>query len=409
MTTVSRISAEHFTVRQLLELEGCTRCGECIAWCPTYTERLNEQITPLSKISHFRSFLKGQYGGFLARLFGHHPPTDQEIAAFGQGTFQCTLCGRCHVVCPIQIRTRPLWIAIREQLVDWQKYPPFFDQLRDSVTAQHNISGEDNAQRLIWSENLETKPPTLAGKPRAETVYFAGCVSSFYPTVYGIPQTFVSILSRAGLDFTTMGGDEWCCGYPLIIAGMGKHTADLIRHNVEAVQRTGAKRMVTTCPSCYHTWRNEYPEVLHEPLGFEVVHSTELLADLLSAQTIPLNTYERPVTYHDPCDLGRNSGIYDAPRRVLQAIPGLQLKEMKDIRERSLCCGGGGDAEMADAELTGAVAHRRLEQVRETEAQVLVSACQQCKRTLAGQARKEKLRIKILDITELVWEVMQQE
>ena len=176
---------------------------------------------------------------------------------------------------------------------------------------------------------------------------------------------------------------------------------------MEAIRRTGARRLIATCPSCYHTWKHEYPEVIGGPLGFEVVHAVEFLADQIDRRQLVPGEYARPVTYHDPCDLGRTSGIYEAPRRILQAIPGLQFKEMKDNRQYSLCCGGGGDAEMADAEITTAVAHRRLEQVQEAGAQVVVSACQQCKRTLAGQARKEKLRIKALDITELLWETLQ--
>lgn len=408
MNTKSKLDPRHFTIKQLLELEACTRCGECIAWCPTYSERNAEEISPLSKIASYKAFLKGEYGGFLAHLFGYHPPTTQEIQDFGRGTFQCTLCGRCHAVCPIQIRTRDLWISMREQLIDWQEYPPFFDQLRDAVTEKHNISGEDNQGRLIWAENLDEKPVVFPEKARADTVYFIGCVSSFYPTVFGIPQTFVNILNRVGVDFTAMGGEEWCCGYPLIIAGMGSQIKETIRHNVEAIRKTGASKLVTTCPSCYHTWQHEYPKVMGESLGFEVVHAVELLEDLIHNEQIKLNGYRNVVTYHDPCDLGRNSGIYEAPRRIIRAIPDVEFNEMKDHHEYSLCCGGGGDAEMADAELTSAVAHRRLEQAQETGAKVVVSACQQCKRTLAGQARKEKLRLKTLDIVELVWEAMQE-
>ncbi|MDH7490215.1 MAG: heterodisulfide reductase-related iron-sulfur binding cluster, partial [Anaerolineae bacterium] len=125
------------------------------------------------------------------------------------------------------------------------------------------------------------------------------------------------------------------------------------------------------------------------------------------AGALLLKPLDAKVTYHDPCDLGRTSGIYEAPRRVIRAIPGIALVEMEDHHERSLCCGGGGDAEMANAELTAAVAKRRLAQAQATGAEYLVSACQQCKRTLATAARREKVRIRTLDITELVWQAMQ--
>lgn len=401
------ISLGRFTFRQLLELDSCTRCGECVKWCPTFTEVQRDEITPLDKLSRFRSFVKGEYGGWLARLFGHRPMTEEGLARLSRGTFDCTLCGRCHVVCPVRIDTRPLWIAMREEMVAQARYPAPFDVLRQRVTETYNISGDDNSGRLIWTENLEHIPEGLDRQAGAETVYFAGCVSSLYPAVFGIPQAFSQTLERAGLSFTTLGGEEWCCGYPLIIAGMGSDARALARHNVDAVRALGARRLVATCPSCYHTWHRDYPRVLGEPLGFEVLHASELLADLIDAGEIKPKGYPASVTYHDPCDLGRNSGIYELPRRVIRGVPGVELLEMADQRERSLCCGGGGDAEMANAELTVQVGKRRLAQAEATGASVIVSACQQCKRTLASAARREKLRIKVLDISELVWEAMQ--
>ncbi len=401
-----KMNLSHFTLKQLIELEACTKCGECIRWCPTYVEEELEEITPLSKISRYKNFIKGQYGGWLARLFGIRPPSEDDVAAFGEGTFKCTLCARCQVVCPIQIDTRALWIAMRQQLVDWGEYPEIFNTMQETITSSYNISGDENATRLIWSENLAKVPEGIAGKAGAETVYFTGCVGAFYPMVYGVPQSFVQILEALGLDFTTLGGEEWCCGFPLVIAGMGKWTAELVRHNVEAVRAIGAKRLVATCPSCYHTWKHDYPAMLGEPLGFEVLHATELLAELIEAGKIEWRGFRHPVTYHDPCDLGRTSGVYEAPRQIIQAIPGIEFTEMADNRQYSLCCGGGGDAEMGSPDLTAAVARRRLEQAQATGAKVIVSACQQCKRTLAGAARKEKIRLKVYDITELVWEAM---
>jgi len=401
-----KLNLSKFTLRQLLEMEACTRCGECINACPTYAETKSEEIHPLSKIASTKEFWKAQYLGVIARLFGIRRPTPEQLEAFGKGVFRCTLCARCHVVCPVQIDTRPLWIAMREQLVEWQLYPAKFDMLRELVSTKHNISGDDNANRLVWTQNMDHVPEGLDRREGAETVYFAGCVGSLYPRVYSVPQSLAQVLERAGESFTMLGGDEWCCGFPLEIAGMGHEVPALARHNVEAVRALGARRLVATCPSCYHTWAHEYPRLLDEPLGFEVLHSTELLVELVQQGKIKLNRLEQKVTYHDPCDLGRTSGIYDAPRQILQAIPGIEFVEMADNRDMSLCCGGGGDAEMADAELTAAVARRRIQQAQDTGAQVVVSACQQCVRTLTESARKNKIRLKTMDISELVLQAM---
>jgi len=396
----------HFTFRQMLELEACTRCGECIRWCPTFNEAERDEITPLEKISRFRSFVKGAYGGFIARLFGHRPPQEEDWERFSSGVYDCTLCGRCKVVCPVGIDTRPLWLAMREQMVELGKYPSAFDALRHSVSEVHNISGDPNERRVGWADNLERKPEGLERKEGAEFIYFVGCVSSFYPMAYGIPQSFVMLMEKAGVNFTTLGGEEWCCGFPLLIAGMSKAAEECIRHNVEAVRRLGARVLVTTCPSCYHTWKSDYPRILGEPLGFEVMHSSQLLVKLLEEGSIEPRPLEARVTYHDPCDLGRTSGIYDEPRQVILSIPGVELVEMEETREYSLCCGGGGDVEMGNPQLVSAVARRRISQARATGATYLLSACQQCKRTLQKAARAEKVRIRVMDITEFLYRVL---
>ncbi len=397
---MSRIDLSCYTPRQLLELDGCTRCGECTLWCPTFSEKPQQDaITPLRKIEATRRFIR-QQNGLLARLFGRRAPDAEAFQTHSTGTYDCTLCGRCAVVCPVHIQTRDLWISMRRDLVRQGVYPPVFDRLRETMLTAHNISGDDNANRLIWSQNLPEIPPGVGQKTRAEVVYFVGCVSSFYPQSYSIPQSLVQVMERAGVDYMTLGGEEWCCGFPLVIAGMGDDAVEIVRHNVEAVRRTGARRLVVTCPSCYHTWKHDYPRVMGEPLGFEVLHATELLARIV--RDLPLKPLEERVTYHDPCDLGRTSGVYEAPREVIQAIPGVTFVEMEHHHQYSLCCGGGGDVEMADKDLTAAVAQRRIAQAQATQARVLFSACQQCVRTLASAARREKLRVRVMDVVELV-------
>ncbi len=402
-----KVNLAHFTLHQMMEMEACTRCGECIESCPTFSEARSEEIHPLQKIARTKAFWKSDHLGLLARLFGIRQATEEELAAYSEGVYRCTLCARCHVVCPVQINTRELWISMREQLVDWGLYPEVLDTLRERVTGQYNISGDDNANRLVWTQNMEHVPEGLEGKADAETIYFVGCVGSLYPQVYGVAQSFVQILEHAGESFTTLGGEEWCCGFPLEIAGMGSHAQAMAQHNVETVLATGARRLVTTCPSCYHTWAHAYPRLLGTRLGFRVLHASELLAELLDRGKIQPKAFPHPVTYHDPCDLGRTSGIYDAPRRILEAIPGIQFTEMTDNREMALCCGGGGDVEMADADVAQAVGRSRILQAQETGAQYIITACQQCKRTLLGAARTNKIRIRTLDIAELVWESVQ--
>ncbi len=396
------VDSSAFTFKQLVALDACTRCGECVSWCPTFAEKPElDSIVPLRKIETVRRFVRGQYG-LRARFFGPYQPRPEELKSHSDGTYDCTLCGRCRVVCPARIQTRELWIAMRQDLVRQGVYPAIFDQLREIFLTKHNISGDDNANRLIWSQNLPEIPEGVRGRKGAEVAYFVGCVASFYPQCYSIPQSIVQLLEKVSASYTTLGGEEWCCGFPLIIAGMGDEALEAVRHNVETVRQTGARRLVASCPSCYHTWKHDYPRLLGEPLGFEVLHITELLAEFIRDGNLLPRPLEEVVTYHDPCDLGRTSGVYEAPREIIRAIPGITMVEMEHHHEYSLCCGGGGDVEMADKELVAAVARRRLAEAQATKAKILLSACQQCKRTLTAAARQEKVRIRIMDVVELL-------
>jgi len=284
--------------------------------------------------------------------------------------------------------------------------PPVLSELDARIAQYRNISAEENEGRLIWAANLP-QPPSGLGKEVAEVAYFVGCVGSFFPRSYKIPQSLVQIFDRLGVDYALLGGTEWCCGYPLFINGEVERARELIEHNVAAVKAMGAKKVVTTCPSCFHFWKHAYPAALGvEELGLEVQHATEFLADLLETGQVPLREIAETVTYHDPCDLGRKSGVFEAPRRILRAIPGLRLIEMAENRQGSHCCGGGGNLESFAPEVSQSISRRRIRQAAEVGAETLVSACQQCERTLSNAARAERLRMKVKDVVEVVLEAL---
>ncbi len=367
-------------------IRRCIQCGTCSASCPTayamdYTPR---QLWRLVNLGFVEEVLN-------SRTF-----------------WLCTVCKSCQVRCPRGIDITDAMVALKEWATrEHIQVPERLEILGDTVTSHYNISGDDNATRLIWSENLPA-PPLGVSPPRrtAEVVYFVGCVGSFYPRAYSIPQSMVQLLGRADVEFTTLGGEEWCCGYPLYVAGMGDRMTELARHNVERVRAAGAKRVIFTCPSCYYAWSHLYPEIA-DVSGLEFQHATEFAAELLMTNGLTLGPVEEVVTYHDPCDLGRKSGVYDAPRKVLTSIPGLELREMSLVRESALCCGGGGDVETADPEVTLGVAAQRLAQVQATGAKYVASACQQCKRTLQEGARKNRIRVRAIDVVELLWRSVQ--
>ncbi len=368
------------------KLFSCMQCGTCSSSCPTahamdYTPRQLWQMMRLGM---------------------------EEVVLNSQTFWLCTACKSCQVRCPRGISLTDTMLALKEYATRKDvNVPKGMPMLGETVTSMYNISGDDNASRQIWSENLPHTP--LGVRPRrrrAQVVYFIGCVGSFYPRVYSIPQSLVQVLDRAEVEFTTMGEDEWCCGYPLYVAGMRDRMAELAQHNVRQVRRIGAQQVIFSCPSCYYAWTHLYPDVT-DVSGIQLLHVTEFMAQMFSQDQVALGPVEEIVTYHDPCDLGRKSGVYDAPREVLARIPGLEFREMASRGENAMCCGGGGDVEISDPSVSTQVAGRRLAQVQATGARYVASACQQCKRTLQEGARRNRVRVRAIDIAELVWQSVQ--
>jgi len=302
-------------------------------------------------------------------------------------------------VCPVKIDLRQFWLAARHQVSCRGLAPEGLGRTRERVTSTGNVYAYPNTERLDWADYMPDAPDDLFRRDRAEVLYFVGCVSSFSPAAQVIPEAFVRVLSAAGVDFTVLGEDERCCGFPLQAAGMPEAVEALKQHNLEQVRARGVKRVVFTCPACRLTWLEEYAPALP---NVQLLHATEFLAQLLAEGQLRLGPLDKVVTYHDPCDLGRNGGVYAAPRQVLAAIPGLQVSEVHRRRERSLCCGGGGDLEMVNPELAAQVASSTVRELAASGAEVIVTACQQCLRTLENAARNNNLDVEVLDIVQLV-------
>jgi heterodisulfide reductase subunit D len=367
------------------EVAKCNRCGFCLTVCPTYNVMKTERQNARGRNALTRASIEERI------------QLSEDVV---DSLFNCLGCGACEVACLPKVQTKEIVRAERTLLVDSGYYPDSIKGVAESLEKNYNISNEDNEDRAEWREDVPDLPATMYEKDRAEVVYFVGCVSSFFPMVQKIPQNFVQIMDKSELDFTILGGQEWCCGFPLIQAGMHKKAEKLIAHNLEKIQEVGAKRVVFSCPSCYRTW-NEFYDT-----DVELLHSSHLLEQLLKEKKIPLKELDLTVTYHDPCDLGRNSGVYEPPREVLKMIPGLELVELKDNRQKSVCCGGGGDVEMANPDLTSEIAQMKIDEIQKTGADIVVTPCQQCIRTISTRARRQGKKLKVMDLTEILMMAM---
>ncbi|MBW1888591.1 MAG: (Fe-S)-binding protein [Deltaproteobacteria bacterium] len=360
------------------EVVRCNRCGFCLPSCPIYRVQRVESASPRGRNAITRAVIE-------ERL-----PWSPEIE---KAIFSCLGCGACTVACFPSLKTKDVVFQYRECLVNEGLYPRIAEKLAGGIKENHNISDEDNEER-------GDLPDDAFEKEHADLIYFVGCVSSFFPMAQKIPLNMAKIMEKGKVDFTILGGEEWCCGFPLIGAGMSERIEDLMEHNMKKVTDVGAKKIVFSCPSCYHTWKNLYkPQV-------EILSSSELLEQMILEKRISLKEINATVTYHDPCDLGRNSGIFDPPREVLKAIPGIRLIELPNNRQMSICCGGGGNLEMVDPDLSGEVAQMKIEEIKNTGADLVVSSCQQCLRTIATRARRQKIDLVVKDITDLVAEAM---
>jgi heterodisulfide reductase subunit D len=233
-------------------------------------------------------------------------------------------------------------------------------------------------------------------RPRAEVVYITGCVSAYFPLAQKIPIALAEIMDTSGVDFTLLGEKEWCCGFPLLGAGLMGMFADFKSQNLAAVKAKGAKTVVFACPSCYQMWREYYETDL------ELLSAPELLLSLVRSGQVPLAKLPLTVTYHDPCDLGRGGRVFEEPREVIRSIPGVTLVELQHSREKCMCCGGGGNLEMVDADLGAKIAKAKIDEVLATGAQAVVTSCQQCVRTMTSYVKGNKIRLEVLDIVQLV-------
>lgn len=361
-------------------LYQCNKCGFCQASCPFYQTTHQEWASARGRLRLLRATREGVL---------------QKGNGYARAIYQCFSCGACAANCPSGVDVEEILLGERTLAAGSAMLPEPLSSLERTITSSGNLTGEGSQVRLSWTDNLDIEPPRGG---QHDLAYFVGCVSSLFPQAYGLPQGMVNLLELAGEDYTILGQEELCCGYPLYISGLVDEARATARANLRTVRATGASRLITTCPSCYRAWREFYPDLLGEDPAIQIVHATEWLA----SANLQLGSFPKKITYHDPCDLGRGSGIYDAPRQFLSGIDGVELAEMGFSRAEALCCGGGGNMESLDPQASHSVVSLRMSQAAQTGAELVVTACPQCKRSLASGRSKEN-PLAVTDIVELAW------
>jgi glycolate oxidase subunit GlcD len=377
---------KHFPESVDDEIIACIQCGFCRAGCPTFGETTLESLNAKGRITLAHNMLMGNL----------EPSED-----LAKRLYQCMLCLNCKSVCPAQIDVSDIIRAARERLVEAGYLPDVFKPVLTHMIEAANPLMADPAKRA------DSYPPNYRKAVPGETdaIVHLGCVSSFQD-VKTIPAV-MKILDKAGVNYGALGEEESCCGYLAYLVGDMDTFRKAMEMFGERMAKYKPKELISSCAGCLKTFRDLYSHY-GGGNGYEALHIVEVVEKLINEGKLKFKEDAKPlkVVYHDPCDIGRHMGIYEPPRNVIKAIPGVELLEFPLNRAQAKCCGGGGGMKGFDNEMAGEIGLKRLVSAIDLGADAIVSACPSCKGTFnqaAARARKEKKgKIKVMDITELV-------
>jgi len=361
-------------------LKLCYQCGLCTAVCPWN--------------------LVKSFGVRQIMLQAHLGLVDFE----SEDNWVCATCRACVDRCPRGVEIIDVMRALRRSMIQlgFGRIPNSLQLALKNIAGTGNPFGEASDKRADWSK--EGKVRDFA--PGMELLYFPCCVPAYDPKVRRVAQATSEVLMRLGVNFGIIGCEENCCGESVRKAGNESLFQTLARANIKAFSEREVTRIIVSSPHCYYTFKNEYPE-----LGgnFEVIHFSQYIGELINQGKLTFSKeLAKRVTYHDPCYLGRHSGVYEEPRQVLRSIPGLELVEMGESREEAVCCGGGGGGIWLDTPKGERLSDLRLNQALDTGAEVLVIACPYCLLNFEDSllTSDEGKKIEVKDISELVREAL---
>lgn len=379
---------------QLMDAYACIMCYRCQEVCPAYTT--GKLLSPAALEINKRYFLNG-----VKELTDSPPLTEFAIPA--EAIWACTACGACVDICPVNNEPMRDILDIRRGLVLMENaFPKQLETAFRGMERAANPWGIPPAERMKWAEGLNV--PTIDQNPSPEVLWWVGCAPSTEARAQQTARAFAKILNQAGVRYAVLGQKEQCTGDSARRAGREDIFAALAQANVEILNAANPKRIVTTCPHCLHTLKNEYPAFGGH---YQVIHHTQLIQELVEAGKLGLGPAgDGKVTFHDPCYLGRHNQIFSPPRAVLQGT-GLDLVEMPRHADRSFCCGAGG-AQMwkEEAEGTQRISAARLAEARATGAETLAVGCPFCMIMLNDAAKSEAGGPRLRDVAEIVADQM---
>ncbi len=364
-------------------LDTCFKCSFCKGNCPVSEQIFWESFSPRGKMLILRSLLRDQ--GILTEKVR-------------DSLYTCTMCSNCDNTCIAGIKVTDVLAAGRRDLYELGKAPESVNSLIRTIKDSGNVFDLSKEDLDILGFNPDKEFPKSA-----DLLFFKGCYANYHSIPHKSTMRSFNILQKLKVDFAILG-DEECCGSPAYLLGDMDTTRRFCEYNVSKIEETGACRVVTACPGCYRALKQIYPKLVGK-LNFEVLHITELLAEYIDAGRLVFkkNGIDKlHVLYHDPCELGRHCGIYEAPRKIIESIPGVHLEEFEKNRDEAKCCGGGGGLTISNPNLASQIAQLRLNEAIERSIQAVVTACPACQLNFTISKDKYNMKVKILDISQLV-------
>jgi Fe-S oxidoreductase len=412
--TLGVATIDQLTWKQNLDLYSCVICGNCQELCPAYNS--GKKLNPKKVIQDLKKHLL-KVGPELvkAKAKGEPAPAKPEGEA-PQGNpnvplaenvilldeiWACTTCGACDEVCPVWVDHVDKIVDLRRNLVMEQASMPETAEgaLRSIEDRNHPWRGT-TLSRTDWAQGLDIK--VMADDSDVDILFWVGCTGALEERSTKISQSVAKILKAAGVKFGILGTEERCCGEPARRLGNEYLFQMQAAKNIEMLKNYGVKRIVTACPHGFNILKNEYPQFGG---NYEVSHHTEFIAQLIKEGKLKINKdLNEVVTYHDACYLGRYNDIYQPPRQLIKAIPGIRFKEMERNQRRSFCCGAGGGHMWLEEQEGRRINEMRTEQVLETGAQKVVTACPFCLQMFDDgiKTKEAEEKLKVMDIAELL-------
>jgi heterodisulfide reductase subunit D len=296
----------------------------------------------------------------------------------------------------------------RQEIGELDEWPEIVNYIDSALRETQNIMEMDQVDRTLWTDMVDDIVADRIGV-KANVAYFAGCNISFKGTLAQLGENTVKVMNAAGIDFTILGEEEYCCGNPYFVAGGFDKAKDLASHNIRRMRELGVKTVVFNCPGCHRAFEHEYPHLIGKETinGMEFLPFSEFVLRLLNDGKIKFtNNYPHIVAWHDPCELGRHQDYYNPAREVLNAIPGVQVREMKHTKNKARCCGGGGLLKGTNPLMSVRIAEKRIVEAEKTGAEFVSSECPSCSMSLNDGIEKRESTMKFKDLSQIVVEAL---